>query len=284
MHCFEPMPQTVSRLKHSASTLGYDKKGYIVINSAVSKEVGTALFSSAENINRDGLENVGLATCKNIEERKHCSGVDMTTLKDYVAKHIDNKNKSNNNNKTPPRTIHHLSIDVEGFDGDVLLGGGTDLLQRVEYLEFEYNWMGSWAKQHLWDVVSYLDGSGSGSTHGDFYREATANDHDNEKEENKLSFTCYWAGEKRLWRITDCWMMYYDVHMWSNVACVNRKRVPKLADKMEAVFRATLDEDIVYVHPKADFWRGRPPIKDLLTNDPMLATEPHETMVSTEYI
>mmetsp|Transcript_28929 Transcript_28929/g.67934 ORF Transcript_28929/g.67934 Transcript_28929/m.67934 type:complete len:644 (-) Transcript_28929:89-2020(-) len=106
MHCFEPMPQTVSRLKHSASTLGYDKKGYTVINSAVSKEVGTALFSSAENINRDGLENVGLATCKRVEERKHCSGVDMTTLKDYVAKHIDNKsnNKSNNNNKNCSRT------------------------------------------------------------------------------------------------------------------------------------------------------------------------------------
>ena len=35
-------------------------------------------------------------------------------------------------------------------------------------------------------------------------------------------------------------MQYFDVHLWSNVACVNRSRVPRLAYKMEDVFQKTL--------------------------------------------
>ena len=113
--------------------------------------------------------------------------------------------------------IHILPIDVEGFDGDVLLGAGDKVLNRVECLEFEYNWMGSWGKQHLYDMVEKLDDK---------------------------DFTCYQAGKRRLWRITGCWMLYFDVHMWSNVACVNRRRVPKLVFKMENVFQQTLQEEM----------------------------------------
>ena len=38
------------------------------------------------------------------------------------------------------------------------------------------------------------------------------------------------------------WLLYYDVHVCSNVACVNRKRVPKLASKMKIIFQQTLSE------------------------------------------
>jgi len=37
--------------------------------------------------------------------------------------------------------------------------------------------------------------------------------------------------------------LFYDIHTWSNVACVNRERVPRLATKMEAVFQETLKEE-----------------------------------------
>ena len=112
--------------------------------------------------------------------------------------------------------IHILQMNLDGFDGDVLLGAGIQVLRRVEYLEFEYNWMGSWSKQHLYDIIQMLD---------------------------KANLSCYWAGKKRLWRITECWMLYYDVHFWSNVACVDREKVPRLAEKMEAVFQETLAEN-----------------------------------------
>jgi hypothetical protein len=35
---------------------------------------------------------------------------------------------------------------------------------------------------------------------------------------DKKDFTCYFAGQQCLWRITEGWMLYYDVHAWSNVA------------------------------------------------------------------
>ena len=206
VHCFEPMPTTYEQLDHSAKSLGYEEQGFKVINAAVSKETGIAMFPSRNAVR--GVENKGLDNCSKISaERlnKECEEVNVLSLEKYLSEHYSGDGP-----------IHILQIDVEGFDGDVLLGAGTDVLKRVEYLEFEYNWMGSWKKQHLYDIVKMLD---------------------------VADFSCYWAGERRLWRITNCWMLYYDVHTWSNVACVNRERVPRLATKMEAVFQETLKEE-----------------------------------------
>lgn len=122
--------------------------------------------------------------------------------------------------------INILSIDVEGFDGDVLLGATSDVLKRVEYLEFEYNWMGSWKAQHLYDVIEMLDTS--------------------------AGFTCYWAGINRLRRITDCWMAYYDVKSWSNIACANRNLAPQLAAKMEDIFHRSLDDQRQWIKDNHD--------------------------------
>lgn len=203
VHCFEPMPNTYQKLHDSAKSLGYDKKGFKVVHGAVSKEEGKAYLPSRA---KTGIENVGLAqACGSAAiADDHCEAVDVLTLEKYVKEHVDGDGP-----------IHMLQIDVEGYDGDVMLGAGDEVLGRVEYLEFEYNWMGSWGGQHLYDMVEML---------------------------NERDFTCYWAGRRRLWRITGCWMQYFDVHTWSNVACVNRSRVPRLASKMEAVFQKTLEE------------------------------------------
>lgn len=142
--------------------------------------------------------------------KKACQKVNMYTLDHYM----------NNVAKKKADTIHLLSIDVEGFDFDVMLGG-KETLQRTAYLEFEYNWMGSWKEQKLADAIKYL---------------------------NQFDFTCYWAGREKLWRLDEsCWLDHYEYHTWSNVACVNRKLNTAVAKNMEAVFQQTLmDEDISY--------------------------------------
>ena len=203
MHCVEPMPVTYKMLSRSAENLGYAQKGFKVTHAAVSKQSGEMLFPSTGKV---GIENQGLATCQKNKDK--CVTVPVYSLKEFVEKNVKA-------DKSEP--INILSIDVEGFDGDVLLGATDEVLNRVEYLEFEYNWMGSWEKQHLYDIIEMLD--------------ATA------------SMTCYWAGVERLWRITECWMSYFDIRTWSNIACVNRVRVPELASKMEDVFLHTIEED-----------------------------------------
>jgi len=210
MHCVEPMPQTYKKLEQSASILGYTQKGLKVTHAAISNKNGTALFPKNSTI---GIENQGLATCKR-GDTIGCVEVPVYSLSNFVEEEVKG---------TGP--INILSIDVEGFDGDVLLGATSNVLKRVEYLEFEYNWMGSWKNQHLYDIVEMLD---------------------------EQSMTCYWAGIDRLWRITGCWMSYYDIHTWSNVACVNRKLVHGLASRMEFIFRRTLGEEKLWLHSEVE--------------------------------
>ena len=110
--------------------------------------------------------------------------------------------------------INILSIDVEGFDFDVLFGAG-DVLDRTQYLEFEFHKVGNWAKYRVMDAVNLLDGKG---------------------------FTCYWLGSKeRLWRLTECdHPPFYNVFRdWSNVACVHRSQ-EELASIMENIFLDTV--------------------------------------------
>lgn len=54
-------------------------------------------------------------------------------------------------------------------------------------------------------------------------------------------FVCYWAGSGgNLWRITNCWMDYYNLKFWSNVACVHQHLAESLLRRMEDLFRQTL--------------------------------------------
>jgi FkbM family methyltransferase len=85
------------------------------------------------------VENKGLENgCKS----GLCENVVVSSLDSYVEQHVS------------PYPIDYLSIDVEGFDFDVLLGGLNDTLPRVKYLEFEFNWMGSRKDQSLSDAVN----------------------------------------------------------------------------------------------------------------------------------
>ena len=112
--------------------------------------------------------------------------------------------------------INYLSIDVEGYDYEVLMGANKTL-PHVHYLEFEYNWVGAWKDTTLSQAIQHLD--------------------------TEFGFTCYWAGfNDTIWRITNCWLDHYDVKFWSNVACVNRNaiEVRDVAHDMERLFNETL--------------------------------------------
>jgi len=138
----------------------------------------------------------------------------MYTLETYVEKFVTTAAEK-------PPIINVLSIDVEGYDMDVLLGA-ANILERVQYLEFEYHYRGNWNhKYHIWNATQFLDRQG---------------------------FTCYWAGgtshitqKGRLWRITACDVpdVYTKWRGWSSVACVHRSQTI-LAKDMEDLFLKTL--------------------------------------------
>ena len=212
VHCLEPVPATYNNLKEAAIKLQWDEN-LLVTQAAVSKEVGEVYFQDVGV----GVENVGIAHCqklKRVNKKKFeqaCKIVPMLTLDHYMDKVAKKKTEG---------LIDLLSIDVEGFDFDVVLGGKSTI-KRTKYLEFEYNWSGNWANQKLMDLIKMLDA---------------------------LNFTCYWAGRERLWRIDEsCWLDHYDYHTWSNVACVNRNLFPEVAKNMEEIFLKTLEEkDLKY--------------------------------------
>ncbi|GKY90539.1 hypothetical protein MPSEU_000027600 [Mayamaea pseudoterrestris] len=200
VYCVEAMPGTAKELFRTTDAMDY-KSSLHVVNAAMSYADGTALFPNA-NV---GTEGQGMADCNARDGKKaaHCTEVPMYKLDTYVKEHVVTKNSS---------AIDFLSIDVEGYDGAVLAGAG-DSLANVLYLEFEYNWKGAWKQQTLSGVL----------------RDLHAKD-----------FVCYWAGTAgNLWRLTDCWLDYFDIHVWSNVACVKKSHTDLLR-RMEAYFAATL--------------------------------------------
>jgi len=209
VHCIEPISITANRLKNSAKNLRWDDK-LLVTEAAISKEVGVQYFPK---LTVAGVENKGLDECKNLKKsdpdafKESCDEVPLYSLDHYMENVAEKKDDGR---------VHLLSIDVEGYDFDVLLGA-NHTLTRTEYLEFEYNWMGSWSTQNLIDAVNMLD---------------------------ELGFTCYWAGVGRAWRIDEsCWLDHFSWHSWSNVACANRLINAKVAKNMEETFIKTLEEE-----------------------------------------
>ncbi len=208
LHCIEPMPQTYNILNKTAAHLNITDN-FKVVNAAFSREDGTVPFPKGARV---GEENRGIANCHG-DSDPNCMDVKMYRLDTYVDENL------------PPNiTINYLSVDVEGFDSEVLLGGYQTALPRTQYVEFEYNSKGPWKKQRLSTLVSELD--------------------------NLFGFACYWPGENgNIWRITECFLDYYDIPVWSNVACVNRRidEARYIAEKMENMFLNTLEkgDDVV---------------------------------------
>lgn len=204
MHCIEPMPSTFAVLRRASDALDLETQGLVLTHAAISSAQGTVKFPKAMAA---GREDIGIGFCNDPglnkkETSNQCEDVPMYSLERYVDKFVTSKGP-----------VHILQIDVEGWDFDVLFGASS-VLDRTHYLEFEYHSSGKWNHLHLPDAVRLLDGKG---------------------------FTCYWAGNARLWRITECYFEVYNHwHGWSNVACVHRSQ-RKLSEKMEELFLETLD-------------------------------------------
>lgn len=205
MHCVEPMPSTFDAVKNVTDELNLHMEGFVTTQAAISSRDGTISFPMGNN--SKGAEGYSMASCNDVsivntgERGVYCTDIPMYSLQTYVDMYVKSKGP-----------INILSVDVEGFDFDVLFGAGS-VLDRTQYLEFEYHMVGSWAKLHVHDLVNLLDGKG---------------------------FNCYWAGKKKLWRITNCELRKFDTwHDWSNVACVHRSQ-NELAQKMENLFLATI--------------------------------------------
>lgn len=174
-----------------------------IYHASVSDKDGTAAFFN----DRPGTEHVGIDTCQARNEEK-CENVTTYRLDTFVDKFVLDNDESN--------MIDILSIDTEGADG-LILDNSVRTLTRVRYLEFEMHHFGAWGNMSLQTVTNRL--------------------------EEKFGFVCYWAGEKELWRITECWVNgVYDQRDWSNVACVKPfdPVVGIVAERMERTFLETL--------------------------------------------
>ncbi len=199
VHCIEAMPSTARKLSGAAQKLGWER-WLKVKNLAMSDHDGSTLFPDHDA--EVGIENMGIQSCNRKGNAVKCKEVPMFRLDNYTKTFgLENT------------IVDVLSIDVEGFDWAVL-SGGNETLSHTMYLEFEYNWMGPWAKQSFKDSLNSLKEQG---------------------------FICYWPGRfGHIWRLTDCWQDYYDLKFWSNVACVKAKAHVELANRMEYLFLSTL--------------------------------------------
>jgi len=214
MHCVEAFPLNYNTLKYSAEKLGLEEEGFVVTNSVISTKDGKIAFPSGEKGKEvAGVENLSMASCEGKQYRditmvkEKCKEVDGFTLNSYVKKKVISQGP-----------INILTIDVEGYDFDVLLGSKGHALDRVEYLEFEVNWMGAWYDQKLSDAIELVEAR---------------------------KFTCYWAGDDRLWRISGCWNEEYNIKFWANIACVHHSQ-QSLGDIMENIFQRTLKDGVIF--------------------------------------
>lgn len=105
-------------------------------------------------------------------------------------------------------------IEMAG-DSVLALEGGWATMARTRYVEFAYDWKDAWGEpaRGLRPVVQKMHG---------------------------LGHTCYWAGDGKLWRLTECWQDFYSYKSYAFLACANRHLAPKLSEEMERTFRETI--------------------------------------------
>ena len=218
--CVEAGTKTAESLKKARNEMDSSwRDQFTVTHAAMGSMDGTAYFP----IIAPGIESRGM--CKGAQA--NCEPIQMYTVDTYVNKFVHSKVmegaiaasrqplQENLVDGSYPVMIDVLSVDVEGFDWDVLgLGGADTTLSRVKYLEFEYHGTGNWPKTKLSHATVQLW--------------------------EKYSFVCYYAGVGKLWRLTNCFQAYFNKHRWSNVACVNLRLDPDLAERMEALFQSQL--------------------------------------------
>lgn len=207
--CIEPFPSTFKLLEESMKSLkppnAFMKLSQVVIadikadvdipDTDVAGEDGTGLNSWKQK-------------CKKGSDEK-CTNVPITTLDDWVSEQPG---------LGPEDPIHFLSLGLEGADPRAL-AGSAKTLPRVQYLEFQYHWLGDWDTHNLQETLESL------KTYG---------------------MVCYFAGGKNLWRVTDCWQDHYALKFFSNVACANVNKAPGLVQAMEERFKKTLTMELKF--------------------------------------
>lgn len=203
--CFEPIPTTYEALARAKLELEWNNE-FVVEQAAFSGQRGNMTVPSQV---QQGIEYLGIGHFADMCQRSpsSCKAIPVYTLDDYAGSLLGGDDLP----------IHFLSIDVEGYDFEVLKGSRTVLSNRVHYLEFEYHSEGMWMQQNLSDAIDMLQEDG---------------------------FVCYWAGmQGKLWRITGCFQDHYNVQHFANVACVNLaiEEVQPLARQMESTFLDVLN-------------------------------------------
>lgn len=150
-------------------------------------------IAPAENVNTMSLQ----------ELRKLYQVVPMVTVDSLVEDLIKSKvlkpfRKTRRRSARSTR-VDILLIDTEGNDVSVIEGATRSLRSgMVRMLIFEYHRQGQWSKTSLESVVSKL---------------------------SRFKYDCYFEGQARLWKLTDCWDAAYEIRRWSNVMCLRRGNV-----------------------------------------------------------
>ena len=117
--------------------------GFIVSHAAMAKEDGFVSFAANGKV---GVENKGISNTNcdggdDDDDDNDNEGLDSTNCINVTKYSLDSYMEKFVPTNMP---INYLSVDVEGWDFEVLLGGTRNSLARVQYLEFEYNWVSSY--------------------------------------------------------------------------------------------------------------------------------------------
>jgi FkbM family methyltransferase len=215
VYCIEALPNNLAALERTKfeSHIGDDSlESMEFINLALSDKPSTVRVPTTDAIGVDSYFSTWKKACHKNNDKAACSDLKVDTMDHWIETQVKDLPKD--------APIHHLSTNAEGHDYQVLVGA-ANTLSRVQYLDLQYHWYGDWGKRSLSDLMGRL---------------------------KKKGFTCYFAGDNKLWRITDCWQDHYEFRFWSNIACVNTQLVgaEPLAQKMEAIFQETLKQDLQF--------------------------------------
>ena len=208
-YCIEPVPKNFERLSQTKAKMGWDDELRLeqLVISHNTGEIGV------HNGDKIGVEGIGMANWA-----KSCAGEDPEDCTKVPVDQLDHWITTSAAGIGPEDPIHYMSLGLQGYDFLALIGSGHTL-KRIQYLELQYHWFGNWESQSLKDMVIRM---------------------------KRKNFVCYWAGDNKLWRLTDCYQEHYENRFYANIACVNAQLAPGLAKEMEDLFQKTLELQLTF--------------------------------------
>ena len=217
----EPAPFNVQNLRKALRSFKLGQVGVRLLPYAVASYTGSAPFWDCSGTNSGAATESGTLDAKN-PYKKHCKRritVPVRTLDEIVQHELLRSADAfgNASVRSGPDasaegpgsslgaasaegswpTIDLLHIDAQGYDPDVLKGAARTL-RHTAVVAFEYEdfWC---CKASLKAVLEDLSGKG---------------------------FSCWWAGQGRVWPMLQCWDPYWEEHpRWSNVVCARQGHV-----------------------------------------------------------